>query len=72
MILKAEDVKFTLYVRIQGAVKIKPNVGWNQLTLNVTAPMDILVTFVKQVIIFEICITYGIYNCIDYIYILMF
>ena len=48
-ILKAEGVKFTLYVRIQGAVKIKPNVGWNQLTLNVTAPMDILVTFVKQV-----------------------
>ena len=54
MILKAEDVKFTLYVRIQGAVKIKPNVGWNQPTLNVTAPMDILVTFVKQVCITEI------------------
>ena len=51
MILKVEDVKFTLYVRIQGAVKIKPNVGWNQPTLNVTAPMDILVTFVKQVCI---------------------
>ena len=51
MILKAEDVKFTLYVRIQGAVKIKQNVGLNQPTLNVTAPMDILVTFVKQVCI---------------------
>ena len=49
MILKAEDVKFILYVRIQGVVKIKPNVEWNQPTLNVTAPMDILATFVKQV-----------------------
>ena len=50
MILKAEDVKFILYVRIQGVVKIKQNVEWNQPTLNVTAHMDILVTFVKQVI----------------------
>ena len=58
MILKAEDVKFTLYVRIQGAVKIKPNVGWNQLMLNVTAPMDILVTFVKQVCIHTVISKY--------------
>ena len=58
MILKAEDVKFTLYVRIQGAVKIKPNVGWNQPTLNVTAPMDILVTFVKQVCKYYVILFY--------------
>ena len=59
MILKVEDVKFTLYVRIQGAVKIKPNVGWNQLMLNVTAPMDILVTFVKQVHMYYVILFYS-------------